>query len=137
MKLNRFLQLEIVRYGIVGGGAVLIDLIIYTLLIYFNITDPSWAKRIGFTIGALWSFLINKFYTFRKYDLKLSEPVFFIIVYVSGFLLNSFIHDWILRLYNSKVFAFILATCVSIMWNYVGQKWLVFRKAANLQENEL
>jgi putative flippase GtrA len=134
MRLNRFLQHEIVRYTIVGGGAVLIDLFTYTLLIQFKFTDPSWAKRIGFTCGAIWSFLINKFYTFRIYNFKISEPVFFAIVYVTGFLINSLIHDWILKSYDTKAFAFAMATCISIVWNYIGQKWLVFRKARNKRE---
>lgn len=120
-----------VRYILVGGGAVFIDFIIYILLIHFNSIEPSWAKRISFIAGAFWSFIANKFYTFKKKKLKLNEPILFTIVYLTGFLLNTFSHDIFLKLYNVKILAFIVATLLTVIWNYVGQKWIVFRKNAN------
>jgi putative flippase GtrA len=112
----------------VGGGAVALDFISYYLLIWMQLLDPSWAKRCSFVIGAVWSFFANKFFTFKNKELKISQPVLFTAVYVSSFFLNSFIHDFVLTYLNWKLAAFGAATFVSVVWNYVGQKWLVFKK---------
>lgn len=129
MKINHLPENELFRYIIVGGGAVLIDFLVYLLLTYFNIMEASWAKRVSFITGGVWSFIANKLFTFRKMELRISEPLLFVFVYAIGFAMNTVVHDWVLRLYSLKVAAFLMATSISVIWNYIGQKLIVFRSA--------
>lgn len=127
MNFNTIRKSEIFRYILVGGGAVCIDFLIYTLLSEFTQIDISWSKRISYVCGGIWSFFANKLFTFRKYELNTREPFLFILVYAIGFFLNSVLHDLVLKIFSVKLLAFSLATFISVVWNYIGQKWVVFR----------
>jgi putative flippase GtrA len=52
----------------------------------------------------------------------------FTLVYITGFVLNSYFHDLILHQSQNNVFSVLIATVVSVIWNYFGQKFVVFRK---------
>ena len=118
---------ELLRFLIVGCIAVAIDATTYTLLIYFEILSPSWSKRVSFGLGAVWAFIMNKYYTFEQEEFRTSEPFLFIGVYIAGWFFNSITHDVVLARFNAKPVAFLIATGVSTCSNFVGQKWIVFR----------
>ena len=125
--MARALRKEIGRFLIVGGIAVLIDAIVYFLLTRFQWMDPAWSKRTSFFAGSIWAYFTNKFFTFGKKDFSASEPVLFAIVYLTGFALNSVIHDVTLEMFKVAALAFLVATGVSTCTNFIGQKWIVFR----------
>ncbi len=128
MKNSIFFNKEIFRYLIVGIGSVSIDFITYYLLInYSNQFTPSTAKRVSFIAGGIWSFIVNKLYTFRSKELKLQEPILFVFIYLVGFVLNTVVHDRLIVFFKINTIAFLFATTISIVWNYFGQKFLVFR----------
>ena len=118
---------ELLRYVVVGGLAVVIDSLAYFILSGTTGLSASASKRISFTLGAIWAFFANKYFTFRQPVPRMQEPVIFVAVYIVGFLLNSFIHDYVFHVSSSKLFSFAVATMVSTIVNYIGQKWLVFR----------
>lgn len=128
MKIKQMFGNEIIRYLVVGGVSVGLDFVVYTLLIVTKILDPILAKRVSFIVGGIWAFFANKLFTFRKSGVKLSEPLLFGFIYFCGFFLNVIVHDIIFKSFKVKTLAFISATFVSILWNYIGQKWVVFRK---------
>ncbi len=134
MKFSK-LSGEIARYLLVGGVAVLIDAAVYTGIVTADILTPEWAKRVSFIVGSIWAFFANKYFTFRQKRLHVREPFLFAAVYVSGFLLNSFVHDVVLRLTLSKPLSFLCATATSTIWNYLGQKFLVFRSIKKRQSD--
>lgn len=121
------LRSQLWRFLLVGGFSVLIDAAVYYALVHFKLTDAVMAKRISFAAGALWAFFANKFFTFNKVAFSKREPVFFIMVYLIGWLLNSLVHDFILHASNLRWLAFLAATGISTVTNFIGQKWLVFR----------
>lgn len=118
---------EIIFYVIVGIFVVLIDFLAYNFFNNIFSLDNSDSKRLSFLIGALVSFLLNKYMTFKSPDKRLIEPILFSIVYFISFVLNSITHDILLEyLYGS--YPFIIATFVSVIINYIGQKFIVFKK---------
>lgn len=137
MKANpveRLLSFTWARYLLVGVGAVAIDITIYFLLIHFTQLTPSSAKKISFIAGAVWSYLSNKNYTFRVANVAWFVPLLFVVVYFLGFAFNSIVHDFIYRFSFNKVWSVGTATAVSVVWNYIGQKFIVFSK--NYTRNE-
>lgn len=128
MKTDRRLKSELPRFLVVGGVAVALDAASYWGLVRFGTVDPVWAKRMSFGIGSVWAFFANKYFTFGMRALRMSEPFLFTIVYLAGWLLNSVTHDWVLRWFDLKVWAFLAATAVSTCTNFIGQKFLVFRR---------
>lgn len=131
MKANpveRLLSFTWARYLLVGVGAVAIDITIYFLLIHFTQLTPSSAKKISFIAGAVWSYLSNKNYTFRVANVAWFVPLLFVVVYFLGFAFNSIVHDFIYGFSFNKVWSVVTATAVSVVWNYIGQKFIVFSK---------
>jgi len=128
MKFDARLKSELLRFALVGGIAVALDAAGYWVLISFLQMDPVWAKRASYGIGSVWAFFANKFFTFGVRELRVGEPFLFAIVYAAGWLLNSVTHDLVLRLAELKKIAFLAATAVSTCTNFLGQKFLVFRR---------
>lgn len=95
-------------------------------MISINI-DSSLAKRISFLLGAILSFTLNKKVTFRSNSKELKEPITFIIIYLISFMGNSIIHDHLIDIYINNL-AFVISTCFSILFNFLGQKFIVFNK---------
>ncbi len=127
-KLTDPLKGELLRFLVVGGIAVALDAASYWALIQFGQMNPVWAKRVSFGIGSVWAFFANKYFTFGVRELRVSEPFLFAIVYVAGWFLNSVTHDLTLGWFGLKWLAFLAATGVSTCSNFIGQKFLVFRR---------
>lgn len=125
--ISEKLKRELLRFLVVGGIAVLIDGTTYYLFVEYGILDPSWGKRISFALGAVWAFIMNKYYTFEQKTFRKREPLLFTIVYLAGWFFNSVTHDVVLRFFEIKKLAFLVATGVSTCTNFIGQKWIVFR----------
>ena len=67
-----------------------------------------------------------KYFTFKSTKWKISEIFSFSVIYFSSFVLNSFTHDVLLN-YFSGNYPFIIATFISVLINYLGQKLIVFK----------
>ncbi len=119
------LKKEIFRFLIAGLFAVATDLIVYLLLL--NILPTSFSKFISYFTGTFVSYLINKYWTFERNKASKPEISKFIVLYSLTLLLNVGFNHLILILTLNKFLAFIIATGVSTMTNFIGQKWWVFR----------
>jgi putative flippase GtrA len=118
---------ELIVYILIGVLVVLIDFASYQFYNKAFSVDFSNSKRLSYLTGAAVSFLLNKHITFKSHEKKISEPILFSIIYFSSFVLNSFTHDVLLdHLYGN--YPFVVATIVSVIVNYLGQKFIVFKK---------
>lgn len=119
---------QVIRYLIVGGGAVCIDYLSYFAMMRFISAPPSYAKGISYIFGAIFAFIMNKVWTFES-DVPTHKAFGkFTVLYLSTFSANVAINGLVLWLLASKNLAFILATSTSIVLNYIGQKFWVFRR---------
>lgn len=119
---------QLYRFFFIGIIVVSIDALFYFIFIFLDIFDPEASKRISFIIGACFAFVLNKNFVFFSNDIKIKEPILFSLLYLSTFLINSFVHDITLNYSNEKILAFLLATVTSTFINFIGQKFIVFRK---------
>lgn len=127
MKPSKATTFEIMRFLVVGGVAVIIDGCFYFCFINWEIIEASWAKRLSFLLGSIWAFFMNKYFTFRQKQFSFRQPVLFGLVYFTGFFLNSVFHDLVHVFTKIEWLAFTLATGVSTISNFIGQKWIVFK----------
>jgi putative flippase GtrA len=118
---------ELIYYILIGIFVVLVDFISYHFFNKIFSIDFSNSKRLSYLLGAVLSFILNKRITFKSQEKKIFEPVSFSILYFSSFVLNSFTHDVLLD-YLSGNYPFIIATILSVVINYLGQKFIVFKK---------
>ena len=125
--MKKKVRREIIFYVIVGILSVIIDFLSYTFLNNIFYLDNSNSKRLSYLIGSTSSFLLNKKITFKSPKKTFKEPILFSIVYLISFVLNSVTHDILLE-YIDGSYPFIIATFISVIINYIGQKFVVFKK---------
>lgn len=124
---------EGVRFLPVGICAVALDLVVYAGLSAGGI-PVSVSKGTGFIAGALFSYVGNRHFTFRK-EGGWQGVILFSLVYLTSLTLNVTINGVVLSLLGnigffavaSGLLAFLVATAVSTVTNFFGMKFLVFR----------
>ena len=118
------------RFLIVGFTTVCIDYITYFLLININFR-VSIAKLLSFLAGTIFAYFLNKKVTFK---VKGSSIQFFLFLclYLFTMLINVVTNEIILEIiYNSQrkfEIAFFVATSASSCINFLGMKFLIFKK---------
>ncbi len=120
------LSLPARRFIIVGGLAVLTDCVSYFLLCHILI--PSLAKGISFVLGASLAYILNNFWSFSIARIDMSNVSQFALLYSVTLLVNVAANSFSFSLYPKRLFAFIIATGISTVLNYVGQKYWVFNR---------
>ncbi|MDQ8201919.1 GtrA family protein [Pelagicoccus sp. SDUM812003] len=125
-ELQRTLR-QVTRFALVSGISLGIDYGIYQLLTEIAGLDSSWAKRLSFACIFIWAYFAHKHFTFRNRGFNPAEPIRFSLLYFSGWAINSVVHDLTAADANGSNPAFIAATFVWAVWNFIGQKLFVFR----------
>lgn len=127
----------LVRFIVVGLVNTALDFGILFILTHFGV-DKIVANIISSTTAFVFSFFANKKYTFKTTDTNVvREMLLFVIVTLFGLwvlqtaviwattpLTTATLHNTSLALLASKL----LATVVSMTWNYVLYSKLVFKK---------
>ncbi len=131
MKYQRLIK-QYIYFFITGIAATSFDYLVYILNL--EITGAIISKIFGFYSGACLSFIINSSFTFSKKGKSFLFKTYFvryiflltitmmINVSINYLILHSFYH-----FENITIFAFIFATFVSMIFNFVGMKFLVFK----------
>ena len=142
--LNRFVGFlfQLAKYAQIGVLNTLVDFGILNLLIWTTNTTSGWKlgvfNIISFSVAVVNSYFWNKFWTFEsKAGAQGKEFVSFVTVSFIGVLINTAIVYLGAGLANSIPdvsaggwinLVKILATVVSLVWNFLGYKFFVFKK---------
>jgi len=122
------------RFIVTGLAAVAVDGATYALLLKLGLL-PSPAKGFSFIAGAAFAYFANRLWAFDDAEKRRGEIVFFCLVYGMSILVNISINHGVLRLGGEDTWAYpagwFLATGASATLNYLGLRFLVFRKARN------
>lgn len=117
--------IQFVKFGIVGVSNTLLTLAVYTLLLkVFGVWYLA-ASAIGFVVGAINGFLLNRRWTFRDHVGDALTPVRWGIVQTCGLAINEgllfvFVHDASL----DKLVAQVCATAVvTVTTFFVNRAW--------------
>lgn len=133
---------QLVRFGMVGLLNTLIDLGILNLLIFLTGVATGWQfsafKGISFAVAITNSYFWNKFWTFRDRDkVGVGEISQFVAVGIGGFFVNvgvaSFVVNAISPIGGASEMVWanvgaIFAVGFSLVWNFIGYKFIVFKK---------
>ena len=128
---GKLLEYEVVRFLMIGGTTVLIDLVIYFILIYIDF-DTSFSKGISFSIGTIFAYFGNRIYTFQSSVNGYSKFIVFTLLYLTTLIINVVSNEIVLNLTShikfSLLIAFFIATSISAILNFIGMKYIVFNK---------
>lgn len=137
-------QKQFIKFVLIGVLAVLVDLGCYYILLsvypeYVGsfFTNEILAKSSSFVCGSIVTYQLNKYWTWKQKNRSNKRFVKFFFLYIISLLINVSVNSSALYLlFNESTFqslprkyfiAFILATGVSAIFNFFGQKWWVFR----------
>lgn len=116
---------ELTRFIVAGFSAVATDLITYYLLLNFLSTFIS--KSISFLLGTIVAFFMNKYWTFEKKERLYIEILRFAILYSLTLGANVLVNKLVLDNSGIVILSFVIATAVSTIINFIGQKFWVFK----------
>ena len=122
---------ELIRYFIVGLSTVLIDFFIYIFLSNFLIIEIS--KTLSFLTGSLWSYQLNRLWTFKNIKPKLSQFINYLVIHISSLFLNVLVNSLLIKILPTNFLwrlnlAFTFATLASAIYNFLFIKFLIFNK---------
>jgi len=134
--------LQLVKFGMVGFANTAVDFGILNLLMAMTgITSGKnifLLNSISFVVAVTHSYFWNKFWTFRvKKTEATKEFLQFLIVSIVGLLINGaivyMITTWIKPMFGMGEVSWanagkIAATVISLVWNFIGYKFIVFKK---------
>ena len=134
---------QLAKFLLVGAFFAVFDLIILnSLMAYFGITKEEVLKyaifvTISFTIATIFKYFANKYWTYEKLEKERMERefgIFFLVTAISGLiqvgvasLLFRFLILFIPPLIAGNI-GKILGITVASAWNFLGYKFLVFKK---------
>ena len=127
--IEKLLSIQFIKFGLVGCLNTLVDLIVFTLLnaifhIYYL------AKIVSYSCGVLNSYFFNTRWTFQK-EHKKSAKEFILFVVINlislGVSLGMLYVCRNLFMIRIDFISNVIATVVSLIVNFIGNKLIVFR----------
>lgn len=118
---------RVIRFLIVGGISTCIDFLIYYSLNRF--IDISISKLISMICACSFSFVLNRTWTFSfKGKRILIQILKYIFVQMINISVNVSINYFTFKFTGIKLLAFVFATAVAMVVNYLLQKIFVFKE---------
>ncbi len=119
-------QYQFIKFVLVGLIVVSIDYFFYELFNVVFLMSFSNSKRISFILGGVFSFFLNKRFTFNSKNKSPILPFFFILINLLSFGMNTLSHDFSFKYFTGN-YPFLISTSVSALINFFGQKHIVFK----------
>lgn len=121
---------EIITFLVVGTLTVCVDFLSYHALLLLDVWY-SLAKGLGFIFGTVFAYFANKYWTFGHVEMAVNSIIRFSILYTITLATNIIVNQSTLSVlagYEWRVnVAFVVATGVSAILNFVGMKFFVFK----------
>ena len=125
------LIIQLIKFGIVGVIATLIDLAVLMLLKEFMHVDVLVASAVAFSVSVIANYILSMLFVFKgSENSKVKEFIVFVALSIGGLLLNQFIM-WlgteIMTVYYLWVKAFALVFVP--IYNFITRKIFLEKKA--------
>lgn len=113
------------KFLVSGGSSTLIDFIIY--MVVSSKLNVKISKFISMLIASIYSFVINKKWTFNNSDnISFDMIIKYIVCQILNILINTYSNSYIYELTNHKIISFIFATGIAMIFNFLFQNYVVF-----------
>tara|TARA_B100000795_G_C22774604_1_gene429431 strand:+ start:164 stop:574 length:411 start_codon:yes stop_codon:yes gene_type:complete len=127
------IKLEFAKFLVVGSLTVGFDFLVYLGLMSAAITTTDIAKLLGFLSGTIFAYVANRLWTFKSpNEVAIASSLWrFSLLYSFTLLVNVAVNSFFLGFLNGKIYqiqhAFLIATCLSALLNFLGMKYFVFK----------
>ena len=123
-----------IKFFVVGCIAFGTDIISYFALLSLDFPSAI-AKSISFMLGVAVGYILNSLFTFNNSQLVATELKKYILLYLGSMLVNMTLNEYFLSFLrdstlsnHSLLIAVLLATTVSLLINFFGLRYYVFKK---------
>ncbi len=128
--LNKLTK-QILRFGVVGGTAFLIDYgLLYALTEWIGINYLI-SAAISFSVSVIWNYILSIKWVFTPKDnvSKLNQFTIFLVLSIIGLLLNEALM-WLMveKLAIYYMFSKVVATAVVMIYNFITRKLMIDKK---------
>ena len=124
LKKHEKLVRQILKFGVVGGGAFLIDYSVLYLLTEFVGIHYLISSVISFIVSLIFNYILSIYWVFDITKKQTSREVFvFVILSVIGLLINQvvmYVGSDLLHIYY--MLTKLVATFIVMVWNFVTRK---------------
>ena len=124
LKKHEKLVRQILKFGVVGGGAFLIDYSVLYLLTEFVGIHYLISSVISFIVSLIFNYILSIYWVFDVTKKQTSREVFvFVILSVIGLLINQvvmYVGSDLLHIYY--MLTKLVATLIVMVWNFVTRK---------------
>ena len=128
------LVISLVKYGVAGGSAVAVWMLVLFVLVQFFAVDEVIASGIGFLSCLPVNFLIQQHYVFKTADHKLRRALRYLAVTAVGGLINLVLYWLAVDVAQIQyLLAQIFVTGVVAVFNFVGNKVYTFKDEPGVQ----
>lgn len=124
-------KMGIIKFLFIGGISTIIDYIIYMLLsIKINLII---AKSCSMLCACIFSFFANKNWTFNNEEkINYKMIIAYVITQIINISVNTSVNYLMYNLTTSKTIAFVIATFIAMIVNYLLQNYVVFKGGKKL-----
>lgn len=125
---DQSIKAQFIRYFMTGIGSTVIDFIVYTALLFFNIHYLI-ANFFGFMAGFGLAYPLNARWVFAgsKHKSKYLEIFLFLFLSVFALVLSQFVLFVLVDVLGSnKIISKIISTSTVVAWNFVTRKLFLF-----------
>ena len=125
------LIIQLIKFGIVGVIATLIDLAVLMLLKEFMHVDVLVASAVAFSVSVIANYILSMLFVFKsRGNSKVKEFLVFVILSIGGLLLNQFIM-WIGTEIMTAYYIWVkfFALVFVPVYNFVTRKIFLEKKA--------
>lgn len=124
---KKFLDKSVIKFLVVGGCCTFIDYSIYMMIV--DKIGALGGKGISMGCSMIINYLLNKYWSFdAKKNKKGKEITRYIISQVANITVNMSVNFIVLSVIGQKTIAFLCATGVAMIVNYLLQRFWVFKK---------
>lgn len=117
---------QLMKFGVVGIVATIIDFVVLTILIEAFSVHYLTSAAIGFILATLFNYTASMRYVFNSRfgpHEKWQELVIFLVLSVAGLGLNQFFMWLFVEFFSIfYIFSKVLATTLVMAWNFVSRK---------------
>jgi putative flippase GtrA len=127
----RSLPISLKRFAVTGTLTVALDAIVYASLV--KLGGPiDGAKALGLIAATIFAYFVNRFWAFNDAKAGSTRIVSFLSLYAAAIVLNVVVNRLSLHALGQSTWALIvswfLATGSSSVFNYIGMRYVVFRR---------
>ena len=126
MKIEKITK-QFFSFFSIGIVSFIIDFTFYNIFFYVFKIDVNLSKAFSYIMGFINSYVFNKKITFKSQAKGFREPIAFLFLYLSSMVVNYFTHKFLIEFYSGYI-PFFGATSLSVIINFLGLKFLVFKK---------